>query len=225
MIPARGGSQRIPLKNIRTIGGMPAIAYSIAAAVQSGCFARVVVSTDSQEIAAIAQRFGADVPFIREASLSDDHARISDVVRDAILQIDPNQQIYPACCCVFATAPLLKADTLFRAKQILSKTGAQYVVPVVPFGHPPRRALSVREDHTLNPIFETDFDVRTQDHSEAFHDSGQFYYGRIKAWINEQPILGVNSYALKMHRNEAIDIDDEESWALAEFALQRMTSK
>lgn len=225
IIPARYGSRRIPLKNIRNFDGLPVIAYSIKAALDSGCFDRVVVSTDSEEIAAIARDHGAETPFLRNAKLSDDFSSIADVVRDGIIQIGADADLLASCCCIFAAAPLLAASVLIRAKKDLSASGAPYIVPVVQFSHPPSRALFVEDHGQLLPAFNDDYRARTQDHRTAYHDAGQFYYGQISAWIERKPVLGHESRALILNRTEAVDIDDDEDWEFATIARRYWQSQ
>jgi N-acylneuraminate cytidylyltransferase len=214
IIPARGGSKRVPRKNIREFGGLPMIAWPIRAARQSGLFARIVVSTDDGEIAGIAREHGAETPFIREAALADDHAGTAEVVLDAIDRL--RAQACQFVCCLYPTAPLVSPGDLAGALRLLQASGADTVIPVVDFDYPPQRALVLQEGGRVafaNPQHAL---TRSQDLPALVHDAGAFYFLRMAAFLASRRILADHAVALHLPRSRAIDIDTEEDLALAQ---------
>ena len=175
IIPARGGSKRIPRKNIRIFCGKPMIAWSIEAAQASGCFDHIIVSTDDDEIAEVARASGAEVPFIRPPELSDDHIGTTPVIAHAIDWINRNAGIADFACCLYATAPFVQAGDLRRGFDVLQQSGADYAFSVTSYAFPIQRAIRITSDHRVEMFNREHFNTRSQDLEEAFHDAGQFY--------------------------------------------------
>jgi len=220
IIPARGGSKRIPRKNIKNFHGKPIIAYSIEAAIQSGVFDRVIVSTDDSEISEIAREYGAEVPFIRPQELSCDHTATVPVIKHAIEEIEQQMGVIIGnACCIYATAPFVDERDIKRAKEMLDSYDINYVVPVSDFDYPIQRALSC--DNNIIKMIEPEYIwVRSQDLPETFHDIGQFYWGVKSAWINEKPLLSSEAMCIKVDRSKVQDIDTEDDWRRAELIFR-----
>ena len=212
IIPARGGSKRIPHKNIRSFCGKPMISYSIETALQSGCFERVIVSTDSDEIARIARLAGAETPFTRPAELSDDFATTLDVMAHAVTQLDYKDSV----CCIYATAPFLSAENLNHAKSMLESGKWNYVFSATRFAFPVQRGLTTNMNGGVEMLFPEHANTRSQDLPDSFHDAGQFYWGRASAFAEKKPIFGPQSAAFLIPRKLVQDIDTEEDWEMAE---------
>jgi pseudaminic acid cytidylyltransferase len=224
VIPARGGSKRIPRKNIKPFVGKPIIAWSIAAALQSGCFDRVVVSTDDEEIAAVARACGAEVPFMRPAALADDHAGTLAVMRHAVDACAVDRATGRACC-IYATAPFLLAEDLRRGLEILEQSGADYAFSVTSFAFPIQRALRMTPQGRVEMFNPEHFATRSQDLEEAWHDAGQFYWGRAAAWLDEAPLFGPGSAPVMLPRHRVQDIDTPEDWLRAEWLFRAMRAE
>lgn len=217
VIPARGGSKRIPRKNIKPFCGKPMIAWSIEAALASGCFDRVIVSTDDEEIAAVAREYGAEVPFMRSAELADDHTGLMPVMQHAILAIEKNVTVDLVCCC-YATAPFLSFKDITKAFEIIKDAkDCDYVIPVTTFPSPIQRALKISKSQTLE-MFEPHYlNSRSQDLEESYHDAALFSLGKKGAWFsNRHPFLA-KSVPLVIPRYRVQDIDTEEDWVKAEI--------
>jgi N-acylneuraminate cytidylyltransferase len=222
VIPARGGSKRIPRKNIRPFGGRPMIAWSIDAALQSGCFDRVVVSTDDSEIADVARTAGAEVPFMRPAALSDDHTGTIPVVAHAV-QWQADHGARPAeVCCLYATAPFVQPADLRRGLDLLTASGAQYAFSVTSYAFPIQRAIRLDTDGRVAMFDPAQFNTRSQDLEEAFHDAGQFYWGRADAWLQGLRIFSPDAVAVHLPRHRVQDIDTPEDWTRAEWLWRAM---
>jgi pseudaminic acid cytidylyltransferase len=216
VIPARGGSKRIPRKNMRAFGNQPMIAWSIQAALQSACFDRVVVSTDDEEIAEIARSYGADVPFMRPAALSDDHTPTIPVIAHAINWHRQHELIPQAVCCIYATAPFIRPADIQKGYAQLIEHQCDYVFSVTRYGFPIQRALRIDADGRVT-MFQTEhFGTRSQDLEEAFHDAGQFYWGQVDAWLNGKPIFSAHSHPVILPAWRVQDIDTAEDWERAE---------
>ncbi|QWD94867.1 pseudaminic acid cytidylyltransferase [Polynucleobacter sp. MG-Unter2-18] len=223
VIPARGGSKRIPKKNIKTFMGKPIIAWSIEAALQSRCFDHVIVSTDDSMIAEVAQRFGASVPFIRPDELSDDHTATIPVVRHAIEWFIA-EGVEPAeVCCIYATAPFVRAADLREGLDLLMATpDCNYVFSVTSYPFPIQRAIRITNKERVE-MFNAEYsDTRSQDLEEAWHDAGQFYWGRARAWLAGEPVFSSKSVPLRLPRKRVQDIDTPEDWASAEWLFKSM---
>lgn len=215
IIPARGGSKRIPKKNIRAFHGKPIIAYSITAALESKLFDRVIVSTDDEEIASIAREFGADVPFVRTPLLSDDLTGTNAVVADALRRVNGN---YVFACCIYATAPLITATTLKAGFEAMSspRSSVDFAVTVTTFPFPIQRACQLNDESLLEMREPSHRMTRSQDLDELYHDAGQVYWGRTGAFLSDVPIFAGNTAAVRLPRFLVQDIDTLEDWARAE---------
>jgi N-acylneuraminate cytidylyltransferase len=216
VIPARGGSKRIPRKNIRTFCGRPMLAWTIGALRDSGCFSRIVLSTDDDEIAAVARQWGAEVPFRRPGELADDQTATLPVVAHAVRQLAADGVTPDAVCCAYATAPMMSPHDVRQAKRLLDESGADYVFSCTTFAFPVQRALRIEADGGVVPMFAATIGSRSQDLPQAVHDAGQFYWGRAAAFERELPIFSPRSRAYMVPRHRVQDIDTEEDWARAE---------
>lgn len=216
IIPARGGSKRIPRKNIKAFHGKPMIAYSIEAAQKSGCFDRIIVSTDDQEIADAALKYGAEVPFLRPADIADDYATTMDVMVHAI-QYLAKENISPEfVCCIYATAPFILADDLRKGLGILNEPNVEYAFSATSFPFPIQRAIKLTEQGDVEMFSEQYADTRSQDLVEAYHDAGQFYWGKTSAFLARKAIFAEHSKVVLLPRKRVQDIDTVEDWELAE---------
>jgi pseudaminic acid cytidylyltransferase len=215
VIPARGGSKRIPRKNIRPFAGRPMIAHAIAAARQSGLFEHIVVSTDDQEIADIARGEGAETPFVRPAELADDHTPTVPVVAHAIRACASMGWKVNRVCCIYAGVPFIELADLSGALALLENSGADYCFPITEYSSPIQRAL-LRDNRGRMSPFLPEFElVRTQDLKPAYHDAGQFYWGRKDAWLNNARIHS-SSVGYPIPQWRVVDIDTEDDWARAQ---------
>lgn len=222
VIPARGGSKRIPRKNIRPFCGRPIIAWSIAAARASGCFDRVMVSTDDVEIAQVARDAGADVPFMRPAELSDDHAGTIPVVRHAIEWQAANGETPSLACCLYATAPFVVADDLRRGLDVLERSAGDFAFSVTKYPSPIQRAFRIDAAGRVAMFNPEHFNTRSQDLEQAYHDAGQFYWGRAAAWLSARTLFGPTSAAVMLAPHRVQDIDTPEDWARAEWMFKAL---
>jgi pseudaminic acid cytidylyltransferase len=223
IIPARGGSKRIPRKNIKPFGGHPMIAWSIAAAQQSGCFDRIIVSTDDAEIAQVAQAHGAEVPFVRPPELSDDHTGTIPVIAHAIAWQNANGQSVSQCCCIYATAPFVQAQDLQRGLSVLQTSGAQYAFSVTSYAFPIQRAIRITPEQRVAMFQPEQFGTRSQDLEEAWHDAGQFYWGAASAWLTGKLLFSRDAAPVPLPRHRVQDIDTPEDWARAELMFNLLT--
>lgn len=221
VIPARGGSKRLPGKNIRPFEGRPMIARSIEAALRSGLFERVMVSTDDEAIAAVARTAGAEVPFLRSAGASDDHATLADVVREVIGGYAAAGRAFDTVCCLLPTAPLLRPGRLAEGLALLEDGGFESVVPVVRFSYPIQRGLQI-EGGRLGMVWPEYAEARSQDLPPRYHDSGQFYWLRTRPFMEQGTFFTARCGALVLPEAEVQDIDTEEDWALAELKYRQL---
>lgn len=217
VIPARGGSKRIPRKNIKLFGGIPMIAWSIRAAINSGCFDRIIVSTDDHEIMELAKEYGADAPFLRPAELSDDHTGTIPVIAHAINWQNKYGSQATEVCCIYATAPFVRASDLKSGLELLLKSGAYYAFTVTTYAFPIQRAVRIASDGRVNMFDPKHFSTRSQDLEEAYHDAGQFYWGKADAWLKGKPLFDIGSIPIIIPRYMAQDIDTKEDWKFAEL--------
>ena len=216
VIPARGGSKRIPGKNIKFFCGKPIIAYSIEAAIESKCFDRVVVTTDDEEIADVAKSYGADVPFERPSNLSNDHIGIVPVVRHSIEWFQAHGQLPSLVCCILATAPFITTNSLLAGLEIITSRDCEYTFSVTSYPFPIQRAIRINKNRQAEMLQPELYQARSQDLEEAFHDAGQFYWGQSSAWLAEKPILNSDSVPVLLSRHLVQDIDTLEDWVSAE---------
>ena len=222
VIPARGGSKRIPRKNIKLFCGRPMIAWSIEAAQQSGCFDQVVVSTDDAEIAEVARQCGAQVPFIRPAALSDDHTSTTAVVAHATNWFAAQGQTPTQVCCLYATAPFVSAADLRQGLTVLTDTGADYAFSVTSYAFPIQRAIRLTTNNRVEMFNPEHFNTRSQDLEEAYHDAGQFYWGRAEAWLQGRMIFSPAAAPVILPRQRVQDIDTPEDWTRAEWMFKAL---
>lgn len=222
VIPARGGSKRIPRKNIRPFCGKPMIALSIEAALQSGCFDQVIVSTDDAEIADVARAYGADVPFMRPAELSDDYIGTIPVIAHAIDWMNRNVCAFDYACCLYATAPFVQAEELQRGLDVLLKNGTDYAFSVTSYAFPIQRALRLTAAGRVEMFHPEHSNTRSQDLEEAYHDAGQFYWGQSSAWLTGKPIFSPDAAPVILPHHRVQDIDTPEDWVRAEWLFKAM---
>ena len=220
IIPARGGSKRIPRKNIRTFCGRPMIAWPVRAAMDSGCFDRIVVSTDDDEIARVAQEAGAEVPFLRSAELADDHTQTVPVIADAIARLGVQDQT--PVCCLYATSPFVAAADLHAGLAQLTETGAPFVLCMTTYAFPIHRALRRDASGRVEMFDPAHMQTRSQDREEAWHDAGQFSWGRAESWTSGRGIFEAGAQGLALPRHRVQDIDTEEDWQRAELIMRAL---
>ena len=216
IIPARGGSKRIPKKNIKNFCGKPIISWSIETALNCKCFSRVIVSTDDDEIAEISKRYGAEVPFKRSESLSDDYTGTLPVIKNAINWLERNNEKVDFTCCLYPTAPFIEVNYLEEGLKKLIENNASYSMSVTSFSYPIQRAFKLTKNERLKMFFPENINKRSQDLEKSFHDAGQFYWGKRSAWIKEEGILDQNTVPIYIPRYKVQDIDNEEDWIQAE---------
>jgi N-acylneuraminate cytidylyltransferase len=216
IITARGGSKRIPRKNIKHFLGKPIIAYSIAAALEAGCFDEVMVSTDDEEIATIATSLYAKVPFMRSAETSNDLVGTTEVLREVILEYSHIGKSFDALCCIYPTAPFITAAKLRKAMSLLESTGADCVLPIVAFSYPIQRSLTI-EDGKAIMLWPENYAKRSQDLMPAYHDSGQFYCLKVKSLLEQMKLFAEHTVPIVIPESEVQDIDNEEDWKIAEM--------
>lgn len=223
VIPARGGSKRIPRKNARPFCGRPMIAWPISAAAASGCFDRIVVSTDDEEIAEIARHEGAEVPFMRPAELSDGHTPTVPVIAHAIEQLGA---VPGFVCCIYATAALIAPTDLSSGLEILQDGTYDYVFTAARFPAPIERAFRITADGTVRMDSEKHYATRSQDLEPAYYDAGQFYWGTSRAWLERIPVFSRRAAALVLPSSRVQDIDTPEDWVRAEalFRSERLSN-
>ncbi|PTO75175.1 pseudaminic acid cytidylyltransferase [Vibrio splendidus] len=217
IIPARGGSKRIPRKNIKDFNGKPIIAYSIEAALASECFDKVIVSTDDAEIAEVAEQYGAEVPFMRPADVSDDFATTADVLLHAIDWYEEQSQSIEYLCCIYATAPFIDVNDIRNTyKLLLESPSADYCFPVCEFPFPIQRGVKLTQGQRVEMFQPEYFNTRSQDLEVGYHDVGQFYWGKPSAYRQKIPMFSDKAIAYPISRKRVVDLDTPEDW---DFAL------
>lgn len=224
IITARGGSKRIPRKNIKEFCGKPILAYSIEAAVKSGLFDTVMVSTDDEEIAEIAKQYGAEVPFYRSAETSNDFATTNDVLLEVLAEYEKRGKQFELAVCIYPTAPFVTAQKLQQAVQQLKESDADTLIPVVAFSYPPQRAMIVKENRLVFEYPEY-LDSRSQDLVPHYHDVGQFYVFYTEAFQKNRKLMVGNILPLVVSELEVQDIDNETDWKIAEIKYEMMKNK
>ena len=221
IIPARGGSKRIPRKNVKTFLGKPMLAYSIEAALATGLFDEVMVSTDDEEIAEVARKYGAKVPFMRSAETANDYATTDDVLIEVVNKYSEMGMDYDNLCCIYATAPMIQPNDIISAYDRLLSSDFTIVYPVVPFSYPIWRCLDMAEDGTIKyhwPEFELS---RSQDLQKEYHDSGTFYWHKVKPWMEGVIKVG----GIEVDETTIQDIDTETDWKIAEMKYKLLHEK
>lgn len=216
MITARGGSKRIPGKNIKEFCGKPIIAYSIEAALKSGAFDTVMVSTDDEKIADIAKNYGAEVPFLRSEKTSGDFATTADVIMEVLDEYEKRGIHFDIGCCIYPTAPFITPDRLMEGMTKLAESDADTLLPVVSFSYPPQRALR-EKDGRLEFIYPEHLSSRSQDLEKHYHDVGQFYIFRTERFKIQKNLMTGNIIPMEISELEVQDIDNETDWKLAEL--------
>lgn len=228
IITARGGSKRIPKKNIKDFCGKPIISYSIEAALKSKLFDEVMVSTDDAEIAEIAKNYGATVPFMRSAKTSDDYATTADVLHEVLEEYSVRGKIFEYMCCIYPTAPFVTAEKLQRAFNLLQETNADATIPVVKFSYPPQRSF-ILEDGFLKYKWVQYTRSRSQDLEKFYHDAGQFYFYRTSAFVAASEKMGggrgLKAVPILIDDIEVQDIDDLSDWELAELKYKLLKER
>jgi len=224
IIPARGGSKRIPRKNIKEFCGKPMIAWSIEAAKSSGCFDQIVVSTDDKEITDIAKEFGATSPFTRPQNLSDDHTGTIPVIQHATKWFFDQGIFVDEVCCLYATAPFVMPADLQKGLSTLKHSGADYAFSVTSYPFPVQRALKLINERV--EMFQPEnFKIRSQDLEESWHDAGQFYWGKSRSWLEGKTLFAPHSAAVVLPRHRVQDIDTLEDWYRAEWLFKAMQAE
>ena len=220
IIPARGGSKRIPRKNIKPFCGVPLLARTIGLLQSTDLFAQIIVSTDDREIADVALAAGAEVPFLREAGLADDHTGTTAVIRDTIQRIETTNRQCEIACCVYPAAVLASSETLAECSQLATTGDYDYVLPAAPFRYPVQRGLRLTADHTCEMLWPENFARRSQDLEPVYHDAGQFYFGIRSAWLHERPFFGAKSRVVVVPHTQVQDIDTLDDWDRAEAIFE-----
>lgn len=214
IIPARGGSKRIPRKNIKDFLGKPIIAYSIEAALESEIFEHVFVSTDDDEIAKIATEYGAEVPFLRSKENSNDYAGIAEVLVEFLDRLASPVDV---CCCLLPTAPFIQAQQLIEANEVMKSTKSDCIFSAVRFDYPIERALIVSQNGTSSMVWPEQYAKRSQDLEPKFHDAGQFYMIKTDVLRKEGRVFVKNARILEISSLTVQDIDNQEDWSIAEL--------
>lgn len=217
IITARGGSKRVPGKNIRNFCGKPIIAYSIEAAIDSGLFEEVMISTDSEKIAEIGKKYGAVVPFMRSEKTSDDFADTTDVLNEVIEMYRERGVEFDVLCCIYPTAPFITPEKLQKSYDLLQDENVYNVVPMVPFSFPPQRGMLCNENGFVEPVDVVGINARSQDLPVIYHDCGQFYWMKTGEYLKNQDILNNHTKPFLVPETEVQDIDNETDWVIAEI--------
>jgi pseudaminic acid cytidylyltransferase len=216
IIPARGGSKRIPRKNIKSFLGQPIIAYSIETALHSGLFSEVMVSTDDEEIAEVAKSYGATIPFFRSNTAANDFATTAEVITEVLENYHKLGQQFSYGCCIYPTAPLLKKQYLKEACSLLEDSNFDTVLPVLKYSYPIWRSLKIESGKaTMN--WPEHLNSRSQDLPPSYHDAGQFYWFKVASYLSSKKLLAENSGVIELNELEVQDIDNETDWKLAEL--------
>ena len=225
IIPARGGSKRIPRKNIKNFLGKPIISYSIDAALKSDLFDEVMVSTDDEEIATIAKKFGANIPFLRSEKNANDFATTFEVIEEVISNYKNSNSIFVEACCIYPTAPFTTSERLKFFHEQLTNSKFDCVFPVLKYGYPIQRALQLNDYNQLRMISPEHLTTRSQDLEATYHDAGQFYWFNVEKLMNYKQLWTQNSGAFEIKEMEAHDIDSLDDWEIAEFKYQHMLAR
>lgn len=224
VITARGGSKRIPKKNIKIFLGKPIIAYSIQVALDTGVFDKVMVSTDSEEIAEIARKYGAEVPFLRSEKTSNDFASTADVLFEVLDRYEEIGEIFDNMVCIYPTAPFITVEKIKRGLELLKNSETNMVLPVVAFSYPPQRGY-ILKDSFMEMKWKENYTKRSQDLETLYHDAGQFYCYKVSAFRDKKGIMTEGIMPLIVDELEVQDIDNETDWKLAEIKYQMMEKK
>jgi pseudaminic acid cytidylyltransferase len=215
VIPARGGSKRIPRKNIKPFYGKPMLAYAILAAQESGLFEKIVVSTDDNEIAAVAKAWGAEVPFFRTEELADDFTGTVPVIAHAIESCENLGWISDYVCCIYPSVPFIKTEDLLAAFELLTVGKTNYVYPVTEYAHPIQRGMRMHSKGKMEFLSPENELSRTQDLEQVYHDAGQFYWGTKSAWLAQKK-MHTDGVGFRIPNWRVVDIDNADDWKRAE---------
>ena len=223
IIPARGGSKRIPNKNIRLFNNYPIIKYSIDAAIKSGCFQDVIVSTDSEQIAEIAIKYGASVPFFRSKNNSDDFATTADPLIEVLNNLENINKIYQSLCCIYPTAPFVTEKKILNAMDLLqlNKTKADAVLPVTEFSYPILRSLVIN-DGNIAMKWPENYNKRSQDFEKFYHDAGQYYCLYVESFRKQKTLYPTKTIPVILSNFEVQDIDNLDDWKIAELKYRML---
>lgn len=224
IITARGGSKRIPRKNVRDFCGKPMLAYSVETAVTSGIFDVVMVSTDDDEIADVAREYGAEVPFMRSEATSNDFATTADVLCEVLSEYDKRSTKFDTMCCLYPTAPFVQVSELKEASGMI-EAGASSVIPVTSFDFPPLRGFRVAEDGSLEYAFPEYAQTRSQDLPEMVHDCGRFYFAKVASFLESGSFITDKTKSLRIPSRLVQDIDTPEDWEMAEQKYRAMAQE
>lgn len=224
IIPARGGSKRIPKKNIKIFHGKPIISYSIEAAIESNCFDKIIVSTDDEKIAKIAKKNGAEVPFIRPGNISNDYANTIDVIKHSIEWFENQGCDLTFACCIYPTAPFIQPSDILKGFKFIKNSEVEYVFTATDFQFPIQRAFYLNDELQPTMIQPNHINTRSQDLEPGYHDAGQFYWGTIKAFKNGLPIFKKHSKVILLPQSRVQDIDTHEDWLIAELKYKALNN-
>lgn len=223
IITARGGSKRIPRKNIRNFLGRPIIQYSIEAALAANCFDEVMVSTDDEEIARISSALGAQIPFMRSKENANDFAGTAEVIREVVLEYNKRGKVFEYLCCIYPTAPFVTAEKLQTGMARLKETGADCVLPVVRYSYPVQRCLKI-ENGNIAMLWPENYSSRSQDLMPLYHDCGQFYCMKTQSLLEQMKLFPVHTVPIIISESEVQDIDNEDDWKMAEMKYQMLSA-
>lgn len=221
IIPARGGSKRIPRKNIKKFFGSPIISYSIKAAIDSGIFEAVMVSTDDNEIVSVAKSFKAEVPFLRSKAAASDGASLNDVIEEVLSEYKKMGKEYDYFSCILATAPFLNKERLKKAHELISSKDVDAVIPVVKFSYPIQRALKI-DQGMLKMIWPENYFKMSNELEASYHDSGQFYFMKTASFLEQKRLFAKKTLPLVIPESEVQDVDTDEDWKMAEIKYKLM---
>lgn len=224
IIPARGGSKRIPKKNIKNFYGKPIIAWSILTAIKSKLFDKIIVSTDNKKIAELSKHYGAEIPFIRDKSLSDDVTGLDSVIQNALKILLKKGWIIDSVCCILPTSPFTKIDDLIAAKKIIQRDNIDYVFAATNFNYTIYRSFIIKKNK-IKINYPKKLHRRSQDFEEVYHDAGQFYWGCAKSWLKKKSIFGNNSKIIKIPNWRTQDINIPDDWHRAELIYKIINKK
>lgn len=221
VITARGGSKRIPKKNIKEFCGKPILAYSISAALESRLFDEVMVSTDSEEIAEVARKYGAEVPFMRSEATAGDFATTADVLMEVLEEYEKRERQFEYIACIYPTAPFVTPEKLIHGLELLKSQHAAAAMPVVPFSYPPQRGY-VMKGECLEMKWKENLNKRSQDLEKIYHDCGQFYIYQVQRYREAKGQISDEIVPIIVDEMEVQDIDNEVDWKLAELKFKMM---
>ena len=224
IITARGGSKRIPRKNIKNFLGKPIIAYSIETAINSKLFDEVMVSTDDKEIAEVAKKYGAKVPFLRSEENSNDFATTAEAIEEVLKEYENKSKKFDIFCCIYPTSPLISLEDLKRGFDLIKNKKFDSVFPIVQFSYPIQRGLRLKNNQ-VKMIWPENKNKRSQDLEEIYHDAGQFYWMKVNKFIDQKNIFSQNAGAIILKETQVQDIDNEEDWMLAEIKYKMLNKK